>query len=129
MFCIYPEFSFISWKSCSGYLIYHTAQLEVVFVISGNFPFIFLSSLHTAFSKGLGSCFIKVTGCLYTRKRLKKEVKAVFTQETRVQPLGWEGPLEDGIATHSSILAWRIPWTEEPDRPWDHKQSDTTEAT
>ena len=28
--------------------------------------------------------------------------------------LGWEDPLEDGMATHSSILAWRIPWTEEP---------------
>ena len=36
-------------------------------------------------------------------------------QETRVQPLGWEDPLEKGMATHSSILAWRIPWTEEPD--------------
>ena len=35
-------------------------------------------------------------------------------QETRVQFLGWEDPLEKGIATHSSILAWIIPWTEEP---------------
>ena len=34
-------------------------------------------------------------------------------QETRVQCLGWEDPLEKGMATHSSILAWRIPWTEE----------------
>ena len=31
------------------------------------------------------------------------------------QSLGWEDPLEEGMATHSSILAWRIPWTEEPD--------------
>ena len=31
-----------------------------------------------------------------------------------VQSLGWEDPLEEGMATHSSILAWRIPWTEEP---------------
>ena len=31
--------------------------------------------------------------------------------ETWVQSLGWEGPLEKGMATHSSILAWRIPWT------------------
>ena len=30
------------------------------------------------------------------------------------QSLGWEDPLEEGMATHSSILAWRIPWTEEP---------------
>jgi len=35
------------------------------------------------------------------------------TQETQVQSLGQEDPLEDGTATHSSILAWRIPWTEE----------------
>ena len=37
-------------------------------------------------------------------------------QETRVQSLGREDPLEKGVATPSSILAWRIPWTEEPDR-------------
>ena len=35
-------------------------------------------------------------------------------QETRVQSLGWEDPLEKGMAIHSSILAWRIPWTEKP---------------
>jgi len=35
-------------------------------------------------------------------------------RETWVRPLGWEDPLEEGMATHSSILAWRIPWTEEP---------------
>ena len=36
------------------------------------------------------------------------------TQETQVQSLGREDPLEREMATHSSILAWRIPWTEEP---------------
>ena len=35
-------------------------------------------------------------------------------QETRVQSLGRENPLENGMATHSSILAWEIPWTKEP---------------
>ena len=35
-------------------------------------------------------------------------------QETRVLFLGWEDPLEEEMATHSSILAWRIPWTEKP---------------
>ena len=35
----------------------------------------------------------------------------------RVRSLGWEDPLEEGVATHSSILAWRIPWTEEPGGP------------
>ena len=40
--------------------------------------------------------------------------------ETRVQSLGWEDPLEKGKATHSSILAWKIPWMEEPGglSPW-----------
>ena len=37
-------------------------------------------------------------------------------EETWVLSLGWEDPLEKGMATHSSILAWRIPWTEEPGR-------------
>ena len=36
------------------------------------------------------------------------------TEETLVQSLGWEDLLEEGRETHSSILAWRIPWTEEP---------------
>ena len=35
-------------------------------------------------------------------------------QETQIQSLGWEDALEKGMATHSSVLAWRIPWTEEP---------------
>ena len=45
--------------------------------------------------------------------------------------LGWEDPLEEGRATHSSILAWKIPWTEEPGRlqSMDHKELDMTEAT
>ena len=37
-------------------------------------------------------------------------------QETQVGSLGWEGPLEKEMATHSSLLAWEIPWTEEPGR-------------
>ena len=42
-------------------------------------------------------------------------VKSLPTMlETWVRSLGWEDPLEEGKATHSSILAWRIPWTEEP---------------
>ena len=38
--------------------------------------------------------------------------------ETPVRSLGWENPLEKEMATHSSILAWRIPWTEGPDGLW-----------
>ena len=43
---------------------------------------------------------------------------------------GWEDPLEKAMATHSSMLAWRIAWTEEPGRlysPWGHKELDRTE--
>ena len=50
-------------------------------------------------------------------------------QETRVRSLSQEDPLEKGMATHSSILAWRIPWTEEPGdySPQRCKELDTTE--
>ena len=49
-------------------------------------------------------------------------------QETQVCFLGWEDPLEKEMATHSSILAWRIPWTEEPGRlpSMGLQESDTT---
>ena len=49
--------------------------------------------------------------------------------ETRVQSLGQEDPLEKEMATHSSTLAWKTPWTEEPVgySPWGHKESDLTE--
>ena len=46
--------------------------------------------------------------------QMVKSLPAV--QETSVQSLGWEDPLEKGMATHFSILAWRILWTEEPGR-------------
>ena len=46
-------------------------------------------------------------------------------RETWVRSLDWEDPLEKGKATHSSILAWRIPWTVYS--PWGHKNSDTIE--
>ena len=53
------------------------------------------------------------------------------TQETRVRFLGQEDPLEKEMATHSSILAWKIPWTEEHGgySPWGHTESDKTEHT
>ena len=50
-------------------------------------------------------------------------------QEMQVQSLDQEDPLEKAMATHSSILAWEIPWTEEPGglHPWGHEESDVTE--
>ena len=51
------------------------------------------------------------------------------TQEIQVQSLGLEDPLEEEMATHSDILVWEIPWTEEPGglQPMGHKESDRTE--
>ena len=46
-------------------------------------------------------------------QRVKNLPAMQETQEMWVRFLGWEDPLEEGMASHSSILAWRIPWTEE----------------
>ena len=48
-----------------------------------------------------------------------------------VRSMGWHDTLEERMATHSSIFAWRIPWTENPGGPcpWGHRESDTTEVT
>ena len=67
------------------------------------------------------SCRVKTK-----RKQNEKKIK----RESSVQSLVWEDPLEKGLATQSSILAWRIPWTEESlvgYSPWGRKESDTTE--
>ena len=48
-------------------------------------------------------------------------------QETWVRSLDWEDPLEEGMATHSSVLAWRTQRTEEPGSPWGHKESNMTD--
>ena len=81
----------------------------------------------------------------YTRKNSKRELfSGYFTQEeaslvvqmvknlpvmreTRVQSLGREDPLEKEMATHYNILAWRVPWTEEPGGLYSPWESDTTE--
>ena len=57
--------------------------------------------------------------------------KLLAIQKTWVQSLSQEDPLEKGMATHYSILAWRIPWTEKPGglQSMGRKESDTTEVT
>ena len=60
-----------------------------------------MKSLH---SDGPTSLVAQTVKCLPT------------VRETRVQSLGWEDPLDKEMATHSSILAWEIPWTENPGR-------------
>ena len=53
--------------------------------------------------------------------------ESVCSAGDRVSIAGSEDSLEKGITTHSSIPAWRIPWTEEPSSPWDCKELDMTE--
>ena len=54
---------------------------------------------------------------LFWASLVAKSVKNLpAMQETLVRSLSWEDLLEEGMATHSSILAWKIPWSEEPDR-------------
>ena len=67
------------------------------------------------------------------KKRLRKGLVAQMDKESSCSAgdLGsvpeWEGPLEEGMTIHSSILAWRIPWTEEDYCPWGQKELETTE--
>ena len=62
---------------------------------------------------------------------LQARILEWILQKTWIQSLGWEDPLEKEMAIHSSILAWRIPRTEELAgySPWGYKESDTTEGT
>ena len=53
---------------------------------------------------------VALTGASLVAQRVKN---LPAMQETWVRSLGWEDPLEKGMATHSSILAWRMPWTED----------------
>ena len=62
-------------------------------------------------------------------QQVKNPLAMQETQEMQFRSLGGEDSLKEGMAAHSSILAWRIPWTEEPGglHPWGHTESDTTE--
>ena len=71
-----------------------------------------------------------MTSCEHWASLVAQRLKHLpAMQETWVPSLGWEDPLEKEMATHSSTLAWKIPWTEEPGRlqSMGHKESDTTE--
>ena len=80
--------------------------------------------------------FLKVYTSLYSFQPMWASLVAQLVknlhsmQETWVQTLVWEDSLEKGTATHSSVLAWKTPWTEGSlagYSPWGHKELDTTE--
>ena len=94
--------------------------------IHGWFP-LGLTGLIPLLSKGLSRVFSNTTirnyqffsaqSSFWPTSYMAQMVKNLpAMQETWFRSLGWEDPLEKGMATHSSILAWRIPWTEEPGR-------------
>ena len=72
---------------------------------------------------------VPVKGHCHVSFRNPKTGKLLKTKSYRISKKGWEDPLEKGMATHSSILAWRNPWTEEPSRlsPWGCKEWDMNE--
>ena len=89
--------SFLSIQSCQG-LVCFSIVLSLIF----GWPFTILKIAFFLWS-------------VWWSSQVAQRVKNLpAMQETWVWPLGREDPLEEGMATHSSILAWRIPWTEEP---------------
>ena len=60
--------------------------------------------------------------------KASQNTPAMQETETQAWALDWEDSLEKEVATYSSIFAWEIPWTEEPEelQPWGHKESDMT---
>ena len=68
------------------------------------------------FIKAFGSSWLIVLFKLRASLVAQMVKSLLVMQETRVRSLGWEDPLGKEMATHSSILAWKIPWTEEPGR-------------
>ena len=123
----------MSWLFTSGgQSIEASASTSVLPMnIQGGFPF-GLTSLISLLSKGLSKVFssttigkhqffgawpsLRSTSHIYTFL-VAQMVKCLSTmQETRVRSLGWEDPLEKEMAFHSSTIAWKIPWTEEPGR-------------
>ena len=76
-------------------------------------PLSFSAFLNTV--TGLYYCLLHLIWLLYLTSLVAQMVKCLPTvQETQVQSWGWEDLLEKEMVTHSSILAWKIPWTEEP---------------
>ena len=87
------------WMKLPSPFLHHQSYASYVKELKGNPRFFFCRHLQRILRASLGAQMVK---------RLSAK------QETRVRSLGWEDPLEEEMATHSSVLAWKIPWTEEP---------------
>ena len=115
----------------SSVLLYHLSEFSLV--VGDVFSSAHLGKKIPGFeNRGKGTWVIAWRHPLGARKckeidTLVKNLPAM--QETQARYLGQEDPLEEGLATHSGILAWEIPWTEDLVcySPWGHKESDTVE--
>ena len=116
----------LGWESLSCWSLLHITLIKYL-QNSHSFPLQLISvkCCQKMVSWSLRMAYITDGGSLMAQR--VNNLPAM--QETRVWFLCQEDPLEKGMVTHSSILAWRIPWTEEPVgyRPWGHKESDMTE--
>ena len=102
------------WDRVSTSCLCPLGQLLAVAVMTS------LSFPHQARSLSTHGVFLKKSALRWTylvAQWVKNPPAMQEAQETHVQSLGWEDPLEKGMATHSSILAWEIPGTEEPGGP------------
>ena len=105
-------------RSLSQKLALHYSELQS-FITSGYLSIVLKNNQNTLFQE------VQFDWSLEWASLVAQNVKNLSAmQETRVGSLGWEASLEKGRATHSSILAWRIPWTERSLAglsPWDRK--------
>ena len=77
------------------------------------FVFLVLRNFALHMAKFVFTCFYPSWGCFPSSSVVKIHLPIQKTQETWVSPLGWKDTLEEEMTIHSSILAWKIPWTEE----------------
>ena len=97
---------------------YHSPPLSILFLVSHKDVITRSKYLYCKWAQLTFVEFFKILGLPWWQASLvAQRLKCLSTmRETWVQSLGWEDPLEKEMATHFSILAWRIPWTEEPGR-------------
>ena len=123
-FMVSREQFILNWE----YLIWF-ASVDIFLIIPGNFYGLINVNPLKLFILGNNMHNSNISWHFTNPRNVVKNLPAM--QETWVQSLGLEDPLKKGIATHSSILTWRIPWTEEPEgySPWGCKESDMSEVT